>query len=167
MDLTPYIRWIVFLHVLGAFVFAAGHGVSMFVAFAVRREKDRGRLAALLDVSGMALAAAGIGLLVLLLSGILAGIVLQSFGRMWIWASLVLLIVIGGLMTPLGIGYFNPIRRALGQRTREVKKTEPDPTPASDAELAALQVSNRPELLLWIGGGGFAVILWLMMFRPF
>ena len=42
MDLTPYIRWIVFLHVLGAFMFAAGHGVSMFVAFQVRRETDRG-----------------------------------------------------------------------------------------------------------------------------
>lgn len=167
MDLTPYIGWIVFVHVLSAFVFAAGHGVSMFVAFQVRRETDRGRIASLLDISGGSLAAAGIGLLVLLASGILAGIVLQSFGRAWIWASLVMLIVIGGAMTPLGIGYFNGIRKALGQRTRDIKKDAPDPVPASDADLALARNTNRPEVLLAIGGGGFAVILWLMMFKPF
>jgi amino acid transporter len=81
VDLTPYVRWIVFLHVLGAFMFVAGHGVSMFAVFAVRKERDRAKLATLLDLSGWSLAVAGIGLLVLFVSGIVAGIVLQSFGR--------------------------------------------------------------------------------------
>jgi hypothetical protein len=167
VDLTPYIGWIVFVHVLAAFVFAAGHGVSLFVAFQLRREKDRDRMAALLDVSAASLVAAVIGLLVLFIAGILAGIVLQSFGRIWIWASLVGLVVIGGLMTPLGIGYFNSIRMAIGQRTRDLKPGDPDPVPASDAELAAVLASPRPEQLLAFGGGGFVVILWLMMFKPF
>ena len=70
MDLT---RLFVFLHVLGAFMFAAGHGVSMFVVFQARKEKDRSRLAALLDLSGWSLAVAGIGLLVILISGVVAG----------------------------------------------------------------------------------------------
>jgi hypothetical protein len=39
--------------------------------------------------------------------------------------------------------------------------------PASDAELAALLASPRPTQLLAIGGIGFFVILWLMMFKPF
>jgi hypothetical protein len=167
MDLTPFIGWIVFLHVVAAFVFAAGHGVSMLAAFQVRREQDRARMAALLDMSALSLAAAVIALLVLLATGILAGIVLQSFGRAWIWVSLVLLVVIGGLMSPLGIGYFNGIRAALGQRTRDLKEADPDPVPAADAELAAILASRRPEQLLLIGGGGFILILWLMMFRPF
>ena len=167
MDLTPYIGWIIFIHVLAAFVFAAGHGVSIFAAFQVRRETDRARIAALLDVSALSLAAAGTALIVLLVTGILAGIVLQSFGRTWIWVSLVLLVVIGGLMTPLGIGHFNRIRMALGLRTRTLKEADPDPVPASDADLAAILTSRRPEQLLVIGGGGFVVILWLMMFRPF
>ncbi len=167
MDLTPYVRWIVFLHVLGAFVFAAGHGVSIFVAFRLRRETDRARLAALLDLSQGALLAGLLGLLVLLVAGILAGIVLGSFGRAWIWVALVALIVIAVLMTPLGIGYFNRVRLALGQRTRDLKPADPDPLPASDAELATVLASPRPEQLLAIGGGGFVVILWLMMFRPF
>ncbi len=167
MDLTPYIGWIIFVHVLAAFVFAAGHGVSIFAAFQIRRETDHARIAALLDVSALSLAAAGTALVILLVAGILAGIVLQSFGRTWIWASLVLLVVIGGLMTPLGIGHFNRIRSALGQRTRNLKEADPDPVPASDAELAGILASRRPEQLLLIGGGGFLLILWLMMFRPF
>jgi hypothetical protein len=166
MDLTPYIGWIVFIHVLAAFVFAAGHGVSMFAAFQLRRERDRARMGALLDISGASVLAATIALIVLLVAGILAGVVLQSFGKTWIWVSLILLVVIGGLMTPLGIGYFNRIRIALGMRTRDLKDGDPDPVPASDGELAAILASRRPEQLLLIGGGGFLVILWLMMFRP-
>jgi hypothetical protein len=167
VDLTPYVPWIVFLHVAGAFMFVAGHGVSMFVAFQIRRERDRARLAALLDLSGTSLGVAGIGLLVLFLSGIVAGIVLGSFGQWWIWISLALLIVIAGLMTPVGSIHFGRIRAAIGQRTRNLKPADPDPVPASDADLAALLVSRAPETLLIVGAGGFLVILWLMRFRPF
>jgi hypothetical protein len=167
MDLTPYIGWILFLHVGGAFAFAAGHGVSIFVAFQVRRERDLGRIGALLDISAASLTAAGIGLLVLLVAGIVAGITLGSFGRAWIWVSLVLLVVIGGVMTPIGGIYFANVRRAIGQRPRNLKPDQPDPVPVSASELAAMLDTRRPELLLLIGGGGFLVILWLMMFRPF
>jgi amino acid transporter len=167
VDLTPYIGWIVFLHVLGAFMFVAGHGVSMFAVFQVRKEKDRGKLAALLDLSGWSLAVAGIGLLILLISGIVAGLVLNSWGRWWIWISLALFLVIGILMTPVGGAYLRGVRVAIGQRPRNAKPGDPDPVPVSDGELAALQASNRPEILLLLGAGGFVVILWLMMFRPF
>lgn len=164
MDLT---RLIVFLHVLGAFMFVAGHGVSMFAVFAARKERDRARLAALLDLSGWSLAVAGIGLLILLISGIVAGVMLGSFGRWWIWISLALLIVIGILMTPVGGSYLRGLRVAIGQPPRNAKPGDPDPVAVSDSELAALQATNRPEVLLAVGAGGFAVILYLMMFRPF
>ena len=141
--------------------------MSMFVAFQIRKERDRARLGALLDLSGMSLALAGIGLLVILVSGILAGIVLGSFGRAWVWVALVLFIVIGGVMTPIGSRYLTTVRAGLGQRTRGLKAADPDPVPATDAELEAMLVSRAPETLLVIGAGGFLVILWLMMFRPF
>ena len=167
MDLTPYVEWIVFLHIAGAFMFVAGHGVSMFVAFQLRKERDRVRLAALLDLSGKSLGIAGIGLIVLFLSGVVAGIVLGSFGQWWIWISLALLIVISGVMTPVGAIYFNRLRLALGQRIGRMKATDPDPIPASDTELAALLTTRAPETLLYLGAGGFLVILWLMRFKPF
>lgn len=167
MDLTPYSPWIIFLHVLGAFMFVAGHGVSMFVVFQSRRERDRGRLAALLDLSAWSLGIAGIGMLVVLVTGILAGIVLGSWSRWWIWLALALFVLIGIAMTPIGGTYLRNLRLAIGQRPGNAKAGDPDPVPVSDAELAALQASRRPELLLLIGGGGFVAILLLMMFRPF
>lgn len=167
MDLTPYVEWIVFLHIAGAFLFVAGHGVSIFVAFQLRKERDRARLGALLDLSGKSLSIAYLGLLILFFSGIVAGIVLGSFGRWWIWISLVLLIVIASLMTPVGSMYFNRIRLALGQRIGRMKATDPDPVPLPDADLAALLMTRAAETLLFLGGGGFLVILWLMRFKPF
>ena len=167
MDLTPYIGWIVFLHVLGAFMFVAGHGVSMFVVFQVRREGDRAKLAALLDLSGWSLGVAGIGLLVLFVSGIVAGIVLNAWGATWLWVALVLFIVIALVMTPVGGTYLRNLRVAIGQRPRNAKPGDPDPVPATDEQLAAMRASRAPELLLLLGAGGFVVILWLMMFKPF
>jgi len=167
MDLTPYIRWIVFLHVLGAFMFVAGHGVSMFVVFQVRRETDRTKLTALLDLSGWSLGVAGIGLLILFVSGIVAGIVLNSWGQTWLWVALALFIVIALLMTPVGGTYLRNLRLAIGQPPRGAKPSDPPPVPATDAQLAAMQASRKPELLLLLGAGGFVVILWLMMFKPF
>ena len=167
MDLTPYIRWIIFMHVLGAFMFVAGHGVSMFVVFRARKEKDRARLASLLDLSGWSLGVAGIGLLFVLVAGVVAGIVLGSWDRAWIWVSLALFVIIGIAMTPIGGSYLRGLREALGQPARGAKPGDAPPVQASDDQLAALQASNRPELLLLVGGGGFVVILWLMMFKPF
>jgi uncharacterized membrane protein len=167
MDLTPYIGWIVFLHVLGAFMFVAGHGVSMFVVFQVRRETDRTKLTALLDLSGWSLGVAGIGLLILFVSGIVAGIVLNSWAQTWLWVALALFIVIALLMTPVGGTYLRNLRLAIGQAPRGAKPGDPPPVPATDAQLAALQDSRKPELLLLLGAGGFVVILWLMMFKPF
>jgi hypothetical protein len=167
VDLTPYSPWFIFLHVAGAFAFVAGHGVSMFVAFRLRRERDRARIAALLDASAGSLGLAFIGLLVLFLSGILAGIVLGSFGRWWIWISLAILLVVAGAMTPLGSIHYGRVRAAIGQRTRNLKPSDPDPVPVSDAELDAVLTSTSPMSLLYLGAGGFLAILWLMMFRPF
>src|SRR5712691_6754797 len=121
VDLTPYIGWIVFLHVLGTFMFVAGHGVSMFVVFRVRRESDRAKLGALLDLSGWSLGVAGIGLLILFVSGIVAGIVLNSWGKTWLWVALVLFIVISLVMTPVGGTYLRNLRLAIGQRPGNAK----------------------------------------------
>ena len=167
MDLTPFLGWIVFLHVVGAFIFVAGHGVSIAMIFRIRAERDPARLRAYLDLSAWSLNLAGIGLLLILVFGIIAGIDAGSFGHAWIWVSLVLFIVIGGLMTPLGGIPLSNIRVALGQRTRGMKADQPDPEPLPIDQVAAMLAALRPDLLAAIGGGGFVVILYLMMFKPF
>jgi len=167
MDLTPYLAWIVFLHVIGVFAFVAGHGVSIAVVYRIRRERDPARLGALLDLSSWSLNVAGIGLLVLLVAGIVAGIVAGDFGRLWLWTSIVLFVVVGGLMTPLGAIPLGKIRIALGQRTRALKPGDPDPVALPMDQIAAMLDALRPGILAVIGGGGFLVILWLMKFKPF
>ena len=167
MDLTPYLPWLKFLHITGAIVFVAGHGVSMAVAFRLRQEREPARMLAMLDLSAASLGVATIGLLVLLVAGIVDGLVAGYFGRLWIWVALIGLIAIGSSMTPLASGHFNAIRAALGQRTRGMKPTDPEPTPRPTDEVMALTMSNRPQVLALIGGGGLLVILWLMTFKPF
>jgi hypothetical protein len=167
MDLTQYLPWLKFIHIAGAIAFVAGHGVSMLVAFRLRSERDPARMLALLDLSAESLGLATIGLLVLLVAGIVDGIVAGYFGQLWIWIALIGLIAIGSSMTPLASGHFNAIRAALGQRTRGLKATDPDPVPQPIEDVLALASSHRPEVLAIVGGGGLLVILWLMTFKPF
>ncbi len=70
-------------------------------------------------------------------------------------------------MTPLAGSYFARLRLALGQRTRAVKPGEPDPIPLPIEEVIALAHSRSPEVTTAVGGVGFLVILWLMVFKPF
>lgn len=166
MDLYP---WIVLVHIVAAFVFVLAHGASAFVAFRIRSETDRTRLAALLELSGASLATTFIALLVLLVAGIWAAIAGGHFGggKYWAWAALGVFIVTAGLMTPLASSWMNRVRHAIGARTQADKKTDPDPVPASDAELAAILATGRPELVAAVGLVGLAVLVTLMRFKPF
>ena len=69
MDLYP---WVVIGHVVFVILAFGAHGVSAFTMFRVKAEPDRTRAAAVLDLSTVALVAAGIGLLVAVLLGIVA-----------------------------------------------------------------------------------------------
>ncbi len=164
MDWYP---WVVFAHIVGAFGFAAGHGTSALMAFRLRHERDPARIAGMLDLS-----LAGIGVLtwsglLLLASGIAGGFINNLWGKGWIWASLALLIVIGGMMTPFGAIHYNKVRRAIGVRLPREKADAPLPEPASAAELEVLLTGAHPWILAAVGGGGFVLILALMRFRPF
>lgn len=86
--------WIVLLHVIGAFGFILAHGVSAFVAFRLRSEREPVRVAAMMDVSTTSLALLYVSLLVLLVAGIAAGLVGGHFSRLWIWIALAVLVAV-------------------------------------------------------------------------
>jgi hypothetical protein len=161
VDLYP---WLVVIHIVAAFVFVMAHGVSVYAIYRARSEPDRARLAVVMDLSGSTLGLAGIALLVILIAGIAGGIMQGYFSRAWIWLSIVVLVLIGGAMTPLAAIPMNKIRRALGLPVRGDKAP---PIAADDAELAALQASLRPQLVATIGGGGLVVLVALMSLKPF
>ena len=45
------IRWLIFLHVLAVLTFFLAHGASAAMAFKLRKERDFGRIRAMLDLS--------------------------------------------------------------------------------------------------------------------
>lgn len=163
MDLYP---WLVFVHVVSVILAFLGHGASAATALRLRSERDPVRIAALLDLSQWSLTAAGVGILVVLVSGIVAGIVRGWWGQGWIWLSLVLFVVVGGLMTPLGGSYLNQVRRAVGVPTRDTKG-DAAARPLEPAELEVLLRSPKPMQVAALGIAGLVVITWLMMFKPF
>ncbi len=166
MDLKPYYGWIVFVHVAAAFAFATAHGVSVFASFRIRAERDPSRIAALLDLSSTSLATMYGSLLTLFVAGILAGIVGDWFGRLWIWLALVMLIAVVVAMYAVATRYYATIRAAVGMPAYNAPKDQP-PAPASPDELARLLDTRRPDAIAAIGFGGLAIILWLMVLKPF
>jgi len=164
---TDLHTWIVFIHVAGVLGFLIAHGVSAAVALRLRSERDPGAVRTLVDMSRRSMAAMGIGALVWLVAGIVAGFTgnYWTSGTYWIWASLLLAIVIIGVMTPWGRLWLNKVRAAVGV---DIKSGALDPSFQVDAAtLDAAIMSGKPQLLATIGFGGFLVILWLMIFKPF
>ena len=157
---------VVFIHAAAILLFFIAHGVSMAVAFALKRETEPARVRALLDLSRFSL---GVPTLVLLLVGLAAGIAAGfmggHWGRIWIWASLVILLVVGGAMTPLASLRLQPIRTAAGMATSGPRPTEAQPE--DPEEMRRLIAAWNPIPTAALGLTAFVVILWLMMDKPF
>ena len=161
VDLYP---WFVFAHILGAFMFASSHGVSVWLANEIGKQRDPARISALLELSTASLAGLAAGLALLLAGGGVAGIVGGHYARWWIWLALGLLIAIAGAMYAIATPYFLKLRAAVGAPTRGAPATLPTVT---GEELEALVARNPAGVLAAIGFIGFTVILWLMVFKPF
>jgi MFS family permease len=161
------LEFIVFLHILGAFGFLLGHGASAAATFQLPRESDMNHIRALLDLSRVFDVFSAISILILLLGGILAGIIGRWWNQGWIWLSLGLLIAIGIHMAIYGSRYFNDLRKAVGLSYRDGNKEIEAQEPATQEEINAIIKSGKPMQLMIIGFGGFALILYLMMYKPF
>jgi len=165
----PY-GWIVFIHVGSVLAFVMAHGVSVGVLFGLRRGGSLERIRTLLALSESSFNAVYVSLLVLLLSGIVAGIMggLFTNGRWWLWVSLVLFLAIGGFMSYVRWFQMVIVRHAAGLQTPDdVKKGIPAPEPGDEATIVAAVGKVRPWMVATVGFGGLLVILALMMFKPF
>ncbi|HKW24053.1 MAG TPA: hypothetical protein VJO13_21945 [Ktedonobacterales bacterium] len=161
--------WIVFVHVLGVFGFLLAHGAAAIVAFRLRGECEVERVRALLDLSRGTRTVASVSLLVTLAAGITAAFMGNWWSQFWIWASLGLLALLGVVMNFLGTRSLNRVRQMVqpgeSSSAKEVLLASAD-NPASQ-RLADTLTATHPMLLAITGGGGLALILWLMMFKPF
>lgn len=153
-------RWVVFIHVASAFGFFIIHGASINVAFRLRKEREPERIRGLLQLSSGTISLSYVFLGLLLAGGIVAGFMGDWWSQRWIWTALILLLLITGLMFPLGTLYYRKVSNVLAMATPSVREQVM-------GEVDSLLSSPRPWILAVIGYGGLLVILWLMMFKPF
>ena len=163
MDWTP---WLKLLHVAAGFAFALAHGVSAFAALKLRGEREPARVTALLDLSKFSLPISDLAILVLLASGIAAGFVGSYWGHLWIWVSIGVLVFLFIFMSIRGVQHHDAIRHALGLAGFYDKKDAPVPE-ADPAALVKALDSPRALELAAVGFIGLAVLLWLMVVKPF
>jgi hypothetical protein len=152
-------RWWKLLHVLGVLGFVMFHGVSILVAFRLRKERDRTRIAELLQFSGSAIKGMYGSLLMLIVFGVIAGFAGHWWSFWWIWISLGLLVVTIGEMTGVARPYYQSLKDAIQLRPSGVPRK-------SDEELDQLL---RSGLALFNAVWGVAVLLviaWLMIWKP-
>jgi hypothetical protein len=154
-----YRSWILYGHIASAFLLLATHGVSMVVMYRIRRERDRGKILTLVSLSGETVLPMYIAIGLLLVTGILAGLNLDSFSHWWIWLAIGVLVVMIGLMTAVAKPYFEKVKAACEVRPSGVPRI-------SDEELAEIVGSSTAHAITAIGLGGLLLILYLMVFQP-
>jgi hypothetical protein len=160
----------VYLHVLATFTFLITHGVSSFIALRLRNQRDPALARAWMMVyydNGLYYTALYGSLLTILITGIISAFMGKWWQFGWIWLSLALLIGIIVSMTFMAATHYSKVRKALGMPYLENWKSQPAGDPAPPEEIEALLANSPAITLAIIGFGGIAVILWLMMFKPF
>lgn len=160
-------RWLILLHVLSVFGFLMAHGISVGVAFTLRKEREVARIQALLNLSGNSLGALHGSIALLFLTGIVIGFAGHWWNRGWIWLSLGLLIALYTYMGIAAAGYYREVRKAVGLPYMEKFKVQPAIQPARPEEINALLNRSQPIWLALVGFGGLAILAWLMMSKPF
>lgn len=138
---------VVFLHVVSVFAFLLAHGVSVSVAFALKRKPDSQKIRALLDLSAASYPMMLSTLLLSIVFGIIAGFQGRWWMFGWIWVSILLLIVIIVWMTILGSNIFGEARQAAGLEYRRQGRPFPAEPPKSNEEIHAVLKKINPILL--------------------
>jgi hypothetical protein len=162
-DLYPLL---VVAHVVGAFLFVLAHGVSVFVSFRLRRERDLERIRALLDLSASTVGVVYTSLVLLLLAGI-AAMVWHGWWRYgWPWLALAVFIGVATHMSQRGTIHYVRVRHAAGLRAYGDPPDRPAPQPAPEV-LGRLLAASRAEELAISGGLALLVNIWCMVAKPF
>jgi len=151
--------WLKFLHVAAVLAFLGLHGASMTVLYAIRRERDRSKILAMIQVSGQTTIPMYIAFLAIVVFGVLLAFKVHYWGQTWLWVSIALLVATAGLMTAIAKPYFAKVKEACQLRPSGVPRV-------SDEELGEVLRSGRAHLITAIGVIGLLAILYLMIFKP-
>lgn len=155
--------WLIFVHVGSVLVFMLLHGVQVAVTWKKRWEPDPARNLALFNALPSS-TPQRISMAVVVVSGIALVALLGIWPKLWVWASLALLVAIWLAMWRWGADYYN-----LTEQTAEAAVAAIGTSDESTARAAfdRARLSRLVPAMTVVGIGGTAVILWLMVFKPF
>ena len=167
MTAAVLIRWLIFLHILSALTFYMAHGTSVAMAFKIRKETDFTRIRAMLDLSWSTMILMGVSFLIMGLTGIIMPFMIHIWNKIWIWASIVLMLFVFIYMAMFNETSYKQLRRLVGLPYMKGGKELPAEPPSSPEEVAALLKKTSVTGLVLIGYVIPAIVLWLMVFKPF
>lgn len=160
LAITVSYNWWKFLHVAGVLAFVLFHGVSIVVALRLRKERDRARIAGLLQLSGSSVLGMYVGLGWLIVFGVVAGIKGGTWDDGWFWLSIIILVLVVAEMSAVARPYYQGVKEAVEVRPSGVPRK-------SDEELEEILRSRVGLVNAAIGFIALVVIAWLMIFKPF
>ncbi len=142
--------WLKFFHLFGLAVFLFAHGVSGGASVALRApvSPDTRRL---LQLSQRSSFVANPALLVVIATGVWMTFTGHFWGRGWLWAAIVVLVALLAAMGFISRPYY---------MARDAAR-QPDEVVADRLRQA------RPVAAIWIGSIGLALLVLLMVFKPF
>jgi hypothetical protein len=161
------VRWLVFIHVLSAITFFLAHGAAAAMVFKVRSETDFARIRAMLDLSISTVQAYMLSFLIMGLTGLAMAFIIHIWNKVWIWLSVVLILFVAVWMGLVNEKQIKQLRRLVGLPYMQGTKEYPAEEPASHEEVSALLQKINPYQWTLVGYGIPAIVLWLMIFKPF
>lgn len=162
-----FVRWLVFIHVLSALTFFLAHGAAAAMVFKVRSETDFARIRAMLDLAVSTFKAYMLSFTIMGLTGLTMPFLIHIWNKAWIWLSIVLVMFVIIWMLAVNERQFKQLRRLVGLPYMQGKNEHPAELPASAEEVAAFLKTINPYQWTLVGYGIPAVVLWLMVFKPF
>ena len=165
--LLKFVPWLIFLHTLSAFTFFLAHGASVAMAFKIRTETNFERIRAMLDLSASTVMIMFYSFLAMGLTGLILPFIMKLWNRGWIWASIVLMVIVFFRMVMMTETRYKLLRKLIGLPYMQGTKEFPAEPPSSQSEVEA-QLKKMPvgELLI-VGYVIPMFVLWLMVFKPF
>jgi hypothetical protein len=158
--------WLLFAHIASVAGFLLAHGTSAAMAFRLRSEKTTDGIRSLAELSKQTSGVMYSFLVLIVISGVFLGFQGRWWGRAWIWTALVLVILTIGAMSALG-GRFNAVRGAVGLPAWDRRGKITTPAPGSPEEIQLAVKAAPVGVITAIGVVALALLLWLMILKPF
>ncbi len=158
--------WLLFAHIASVAGFLLAHGTSAAMALRLRSEKTTDGIRSLAELSKLTSGVMYSFIALIAISGAFLGFQGRWWGRAWIWTALAVLIVTIGAMSALG-GRFNAVRGAVGLPAWDRRGKVTTSAPGSADEIRRAVEAAPTGVITAIGVVALALLLWLMILKPF